>query len=102
MAGPGAHFVILEKQQLNAVAGEHEGTPSQVHLAGFDVGYDDEEQEVAIMTKEWEFNAALIQCFVYCTPNFNIDVDNIEKKIIITILRTTIVKVAKERGTPLM
>ena len=58
-------FCNSGKQQLNAVAGEHEGTPSQVHLAGFDVGYDDEEQEVAIMTEVGEFNATLIQCFGY-------------------------------------
>ena len=30
------------KQKLNTVADEHEGTPSQVHLAGSDVGYDED------------------------------------------------------------
>ena len=30
------------KQKLNTVADEHEGTPSQVHLAGFDVGFDED------------------------------------------------------------
>ena len=71
---------------------EHEGTLSQVHLTGFDVGYEEE--------RDAEYKNLRPGWFMYL--NFNISIENIENYdktidismiVISTILTTTIVQV---------